>query len=298
MNKIICKDCFKEFNTNQHLDVHQNKKNKCNKKTNFKCNKCNKYYKSKYYLKQHENKCLEIINDSQNVTPNILEKNDIKNAISFIINSNETIDNKIILLNKYKTNMTNDEIKILLNSTTILNDGKISIFYTTINSTDNNISNNINSNNTNSNNVQTTNNIQINQFGNENIDYLDNKYFAKLLVKHKINVENALIDLTKDIHLRMDHPENRNIKVTNINNKYASVYDNGKWRNLTKNELKEKMFKKNTKLIKIHYDSLKDVLNEKNKKYINIFLARDFEEDQVLKDINEKVILLFYSKDI
>ena len=96
----------------------------------------------------------------------------------------------------------------------------------------------------------------------------------------------------------MDHPENRNIKVTNINNKYASVYDNGKWRNLTKNELKEKMFKKNTKLIKIHYDSLKDVLNEKNKKYINIFLARDFEEDQVLKDINEKVILLFYSKDI
>jgi RNase P subunit RPR2 len=125
---LICKECNKKFHTKQHLNLHINKKNKCNIKTEYKCQKCNRYYNSKYYLKDHENKCIENNNQIENNDP----INIIKNAISIIINSNETIDNKIILLNKYKTNMTNDEIKILLNSTTILNNGKISIFYSTI----------------------------------------------------------------------------------------------------------------------------------------------------------------------
>jgi len=285
-----CNNCGESFKSKQTLDRHINKKNKCNQKTDFQCIECNKYFKSGYYLKQHLEKCLDI-----NANNNEANINQLKDAISYIINSSEPNENKIMLLNKYKTNMSNNEINILLKSPTITNEGKISIFYSTINQADENINNYINQNNIyNSNN--TTNNIQINQFGKENIEYLNNEYFKKLLEKK--NIENAYINLTKDIHLRLDHPENRNIKITNLNSKNALIYENGKWRGITKKELKEQLYTKNIKLIKIHYNSLKDILNDKNKHDINVFLGRDMTDDPVMKDINDKMILLFYSKEI
>jgi len=287
MSNYICNDCNKDFNTRQHLENHINKKKKCNEKTDFNCIDCNKYFKSRYYLKQHQESCKEYKNSTIETNIDTIE---LKNAISFIINSNESNENKVMLLNKFKTNMSNDEINILLKSS-ITNDGKISIFYSTITKINQNNENHVNSHNT----TNTFNNIQVNQFGKEKIDYLDDDYFKSLLQKK--NIENAYINLTKDIHLRLDHPENRNIKVTNINSKNAYIFENGKWRGIAKKELKEKLHIKNSKLIKIHCDSLKDILTEDNIKNVKIFLGRDIDEDPVMKDINEKMILLFYAKD-
>ena len=292
MNKYICNDCEEIFNSKQTLERHKNRKNKCNEKKEFNCTGCNKYFKSGYYLKQHQEKCIEFSTNDVEINNDVIE---LKNAISFIINSSETNENKIMLLNKYKTNMTNDEINILLKSIGIPNEGKISIFYSTKNKNIDNVESSENHINSHNNSNNTVNNIQINQFGKEKIDYLDNDYFKSLLQKK--NIENAYIDLTKDIHLRLDHPENRNIKVTNINSKNAHIFENGKWRGITKKELKEKLHIKNSKLIKVHCESLKDILNEENKKNVKIFLGRDMYEDPVMKDINDKMILLFYAKD-
>ena len=288
MNKFICKLCDRNFNTKYDLDRHINKKNKCNDETSYKCKYCKRYFRSNQYLKLHNEKCEEKKED-------IKINNDIKNAIKSIIESEENIEIKCLLLSKYKLNLSESDIKILLSSK-IDNNGKIDYIYTNINSTkEAQILTNSNNTISNSNNNNTT-NIQINQFGKEDISYLDNDYFKKIL-KTDRNLENSLITLTKDIHLRLDHPENRNIKVTNLNNKYATIYNNGKWRGITKESLKEELHKKNIKLIKIHYDQLKDVLNDKHKNNVKILLGRDAEEDPVLKEINDKIILLFYSKE-
>jgi len=148
-------------------------------------------------------------------------------------------------------------------------------------------------NNTINNNIGTFNNIQINNFGKENQDYLNNEYFSKLLNKN--DFKNVYLTLTKDIYLRVDHPENRTIKVENINNKYAYVYERDKWRGILKSELKEILYKKNKKLIKVHLETLKDIIDESNSNNIKLYLARNIDIDPVMKDLNEKMILLFYT---
>jgi hypothetical protein len=165
-------------------------------------------------------------------------------------------------------------------------DGKVAFIYSLIddNTTVNNI-NNINN--------CTVNNIQINNFGSENEEYLDNEYFTKLLSKN--NFENAYLKLTKDIYLRIDHPENRTVKIENLNNKYAYKYENGKWKGILKSELKDLLHKKNKNLIKVHLESLKDILDEKVPQEMNMYLKRNNNTDPFMKDLNERNILLLYS---
>ena len=288
MSDNKCKLCYKIFNSKTDLIRHENKKNKCNKETENQCGNCNKYFKSKYYLQAHLKNC--------HIETNEIElDNCTKEAIKSILLSDDNDEIKISLITNYDNiNLTNESVKLLLNSKMNL-EGKINYIYSKIkiiNDQNNAIINNTISNSNNNN----TTNIQINQFGKEDISYLDSEYFKKILNVDK-NLENSLITLTKDIHLRLDHPENRNIKVTNLNNKYATIYSNGKWRGITKESLKEELHKKNIKLIKIHYNQLKDVLNDKHKNNIKILLGRDADEDPVLKEINDKIILLFYSKE-
>ena len=42
-----CNICETEFNKKHHLENHLNRINKCNIKTDFHCNNCNKYFKKK-----------------------------------------------------------------------------------------------------------------------------------------------------------------------------------------------------------------------------------------------------------
>ena len=79
-----------------------------------------------------------------------------------------------------------------------------------------NISNNFNK-------IET--NIQINNFGNENFDYINEKMFIKLL-STPLSAIPKLIELK---HFNPKHPENHNIKITNIHDKFAKIYKDNKW---------------------------------------------------------------------
>ena len=69
-------------------------------------------------------------------------------------------------------------------------------------------------------------NIIINNYGQENIDYLTEAYVKKLLQVHPSAAINLLI---KNIHCHPKHPENHNIKITNKKLPYASIYKDGDW---------------------------------------------------------------------
>jgi len=290
MINYICENCNKEFNTKQHLETHKNRKNKCSNKTDFQCDKCNKFFKSKYYLISHQDKC----KDTSSI--NIDDNDELKKSIKIIIESPESEDNKLTLLNIYNRNLSKDELKLIINSSHLQNEEKISLLYTMINKDmiPSSTTNNNNSYNTNSNNK--TNNIQINVFGKEKLDYLDDEYFMKLL--NDKNIDKSFVQLTRDIHLRNDHPENKNIKITNMNNRDAFVLLDNKWRTLTKNQLKDLLHDKNTKLIKKHYRKKVDQLDDKSKNNIKIFLNRDQDDDPVIKDVKDRYINLFKSKEI
>ena len=68
-------------------------------------------------------------------------------------------------------------------------------------------------------------NITINNYGKENIDYLTNNYLTGLIYKPFDSVQCLL----KTIHFNPKHPENHNIKISNKKQKYANVYNSGSW---------------------------------------------------------------------
>ena len=92
-----------------------------------------------------------------------------------------------------------------------------------------NNNNNITNNNTNSHNTNTTNNtinnnITVNPFGKENMEYLTRAVILKLC--SKANFRNEIIPrLVKQVHFNPEHPENHNILITNLRAAYGKVYD-------------------------------------------------------------------------
>ena len=70
----------------------------------------------------------------------------------------------------------------------------------------------------------------INNFGSENIEYITTKVFQKLLN----TPTHAIPKLIELKHFDSKHPENHNVKITNIHDKYAKIYKDKQW--LTKNK--------------------------------------------------------------
>ena len=280
MNSFECIKCKEIFKTKQQLERHIDKKNKCDIITKFKCNNCSKYLGSSYNLQYHidNNTCKEYAKPLIKPIEQVQENNDIKIAIKSISLNNLSIKNKIILLSKYNMKLTNDELKIILLSNTDI-DGRVSYIYSMINN--NEIDNNI------------TNNIKINNFGKEDISYLNDEYFKNLILKNDVN--KIYMKLAQDIYFDKDHPENKTIKIDNINNKYALVFNNGKWETILKYELREILHEKNHHLLRIHTNRLKELLDSAKKSSINVFLSRQCHIDPHLEYMIDKIILLFYN---
>jgi hypothetical protein len=308
MNIFKCNICLIEFTTKQALEKHNNKKNKCNITTNYQCLKCYKYFKQKRTLIDHTTK--NICNKMKNTIINSIKNDNIKiidtidtivdtkiTSIKSILKTEDIDENmKIELLRKFNIILKDEEFKVIFNSSMEIDD-KVNLFNDYINK-DNNKSNitnnNINNGTINANQTSntTTNNIQINNFGKENIEYLDNEYFKDLIMNN--HIQTAYMKLIEDTYLHKDHPENHNIKIENLNSKYGFVFENGRWRAIVKYELKELMHEKNNKLLKIHYKRLKEFLTAAKKSSINVFFSRKYDHDPHLKLMNDQMVLLFY----
>jgi len=283
-----CELCNEIFDTKQHLNQHLNKKKKCNMETEFKCVKCNKFFRYKKTLMDHQikNNCNKyaIIKEKE-------ENNELKNIIKSILESNMDLESKVTFIRKYNLTLTKEELVNLINSPMELI-AKVSYIQSQIN-TKGQIINSNNTNNTNTTNNNITNNIQINNFGKEDTSYLTDEYFKDLILNN--NVNNIYMKLTQDIYFDKNHPENRTIKIENINNKYALVFNNGKWDTILKYELREILHENNHKLLRIHTKKLKELMDNAKKSSINVFLARTCNDDPHLDYMIDKIILLFYN---
>ena len=275
------------FSTKQNLEKHLNKKFKCNITSNIQCETCKKYFTNKKNLYYHisNNSCKQLIKINDD------ESNDFIESILLAQLSN---DMKVELLKIKGINLDDSKLNEIINSENELKVKKelIKCFYNKSNPSTINNNNMINLGTIeNSNNVT---NIQINNFGKEDISYLSNDYFKNLIMNQ--HIEKGYIQLIKDIYLNKEHPENGTIKVENINNKYAHVYNNGKWDTILKYDLREQMHKKNYTILKMHYDKLKKAMSLPKKEETYVFLARDELSDPHMMYVIDKIILLFYNE--
>ena len=283
-----CEICNKIFDTKQHLTQHKNKKNKCNKQTAYHCKKCDKYFGSNFSLKNHIAKQVCNKNNYDKEESPKLD-NSINESIRTILESSLSKEKKLDFINSI-TNIPNDKLESILELNTDV-ESQIKLIKSIINTYSNKTT--INNGTINENSIHITNNFQINNFGKEDLSYMDSEYFKNLIMNQ--HIEKGYIQLIKDIYLNKDHPENKTVKVENINNKYAHVYNNGKWNAILKADLKEQLHKKNYTILKMHYDKLKKTMTIPKKEETRVFLQRDDFSDPHMMYVIDKIILLFYN---
>ena len=171
---------------------------------------------------------------------------------------------------KYNSDIDKDkQIKELKDMVKILLEEKTN---STTNNNTTNMNNSHNTTHTNSHNNNSKNVFIINNYGNENKDYITNDYLLKLLKKPF----QAIPELIKHTHFNKEHPENQNIKITNKKQPYVKIRKNDKW------ELADRK------------DTICDLIDQKhselNNSDLNDFVDNTFKQIEItrLERFNEK----------
>jgi len=227
--KIIhCYRCGYNFTTIANLRKHLNKKKTCKpilkdipieqliekykvKKGIYKCENCEKEFKTSAGKCKHKKKC--------SVNPIIIEKNEndkLKNEL----------EKKDILLDKevIKRKELEKQVEQLILEKAQLQEAHNKLV--------------VNGNNNNSNLTtigRDQNIIIVNNFGEENIEYLlKDENFIKKCIENPVN---SISKYLENVHFNKEHPENRNIKITNLLGPYMDYVKEGQWNKIEKNIL-------------------------------------------------------------
>jgi hypothetical protein len=236
-SKIIeCDRCGGEFKKLSNIRRHLNRVNICMplkndisikelkdkysyKKGIYKCENCDKVYKTAVGKCKHKKKCITKI-------------------------MKEIVDNELIY-EKIET-----QIKELLSNNYVQN-----------------ITNNLHQNN---------NIIIINNFGEENIDYLLNDdNFICNCINSPINSIQQYLDA---VHFNNEHPENTNIKLTNLQSPFMDYFKNGNWNKVEQRLLIPNIVQKSMKIIN------KMIMDENSDEWLDYKSKLDQKYDTVVKN--------------
>jgi hypothetical protein len=132
------------------------------------------------------------------------------------------------------------------------------------------------------------NNIQLLAYKDTDVSHLtENDY--KACIK-KVNY--CVMKMIEKIHFNPTKPENMNIYISNMKDKYIMVYDGTNWNLANKREEIDKIYEEKELLLEEWLEENKDQeMKEKFMKYIN---NRD--DDELINSIKEDIKLMMYNK--
>ena len=277
--KIIqCDRCGGTFYKLDNLRRHLNKKKTCEPLLKdipiveliekykvrigcYKCENCGKEYKSAVGKCKHKKKCL--------INPIIIEKKENDKLKEEL----EEKDKKLLKEKEDRQELEEQVKQLLLEKSQIqeqLKDQHIGVMNNTTNNDNSVLNINI-----------------INNFGEENIEYLlKDPEFLKRCIESPINSIHRYLD---NVHFNKKHPENTNIKVTNLLGPYMDYMKEGKWNKIEKKILIPKIIDKSIDVVDdIAYNDLDsdsdDNILENWEKYSEI----KYGENKKLKEKIEK----------
>ena len=130
---------------------------------------------------------------------------------------------------------------------------------------------------------QQNNQINLNNFGNEDVSHLTDKFMNRILSIPYVGVQK----LIEKVHFNKKKPENKNIALTNKKEKMIKIYKNNKWKYKNREEILDE-------LINTNYTRMDDFYSEKGKENLNnnhnnkyLEFQGKFEEQD--KDLHEKI---------
>jgi hypothetical protein len=137
-------------------------------------------------------------------------------------------------------------------------------------------------------NANIQNNIQLLPYNNTDISHLTHKDYEACIKK----VNFCVMKLIEKIHFNPDKPENMNIYISNMKNKYLMVYDGKNWNIANKIEEIDKLYEEKELMLEEWLEANENrEMKEKFIKYLN-----NKENDETLNMIKEELKLLMYNK--
>ena len=130
---------------------------------------------------------------------------------------------------------------------------------------------------------QQNNQINLNNFGHEDISHLTDKFMSKIISIPYVGVQK----LIEKVHFNNKKPENKNIALTNKKEKMIKIYKNNKWKYKNREEIMDEIINTNyTRMDDFYMEKGKEKLNvSHNNKYLEF--QEKFEEQD--KDLHEKI---------
>lgn len=138
-------------------------------------------------------------------------------------------------------------------------------------------------------------------FNKENKDFLDNQ---ELLTKCLRRTDKGVLEYIQYKHFHPDHPENHNVKVTNLKLPYVKVFNGAKWVVQPKDDVLADLVSSSCDDLECHYDFIKDDIRSIMKNHrsfirnIEAFiktLEDDDRRDKFYADLASKTFLLLYN---
>jgi hypothetical protein len=261
--------------------------NEC--KNKFSCKVCKKYYASKSSLCNHTKKFHNSITSSEVIQ----ESSDINK----IINNKKTylcrMCNKIYQSKQGRWKheklckiIKEDKIKDLEQKNKELENKIIKI--------ESKINNKSNKTTHNSINNGTINNIIINNYKEDNLEYITEK-FKDILFKHLKDKDDHVKPIPliiENIKFNPNHKENHNVKIRSDRSKIGFIYDKNKWKAMNKIDLIDDLMKYGYKIFKKFFNERKENLSDN---MIDNYC--DFEDAYILElktEIKDKIENIAY----
>ena len=137
-------------------------------------------------------------------------------------------------------------------------------------------------------NANIQNNIQLLPYNNTDISHLTHTDYEACIKK----VNFCVMKLIEKIHFNPDKPENMNIYISNMKNKYLMVYDGKNWNIANKIEEIDKLYEEKELMLEEWLEANENrEMKEKFIKYLN-----NKENDETLNMIKEELKLLMYNE--
>ena len=285
MTDFRCEPCGNmSFKTNQafqrHILTNKHKLSQtCTREDLLQCIKCNKWYCGKSGLYHHKKTCASS-RLTQVPVPIPVAQIELGGKIEEIME--RKMDEMKLAFEKERQEMKHAFEEAMKEQINKILEQHAS---TTTN-------NNTNSHNTSQNieTLQNITNININAFGNENTDYIDEKAILSCIDR----VYRSIPSLLEKIHFDPKHPENHNIKITNKKLPYATVMGNNrKWKTVDRKDAIETMVQKGYNLLDDTYADNKDKFSPIKQQNFEGFQSKfEAEDKDVVRQLKTEVEMM------
>lgn len=140
------------------------------------------------------------------------------------------------------------------------------------------------------------NNVILVGYGKEDFSKIDKDKILKCLRSGGFNTAK---NLTQVFHFDPEHPEHHNIYISNLKNKYAMMYEDNKWKAITKTELIDKIYEDKKNYVEDNLNVFYNSLTQSQKNSLKRWTDINNDDDKRIIKIKEEIkLLLFNKKDI